>query len=114
MSGVHLGTLGPPHSAGPTREEIQQEQARKAGWPRLELSDLVFGRHYVEHLPTGDLFFPHRGEIEDSVYATAVAYYMSGNGNIAFLQRPPAGLPQSRAELLQRKEPKPARRANRR
>jgi len=103
MSGVHLGTLGPPHSAGPTRAEIQLEQVRKAGWPCLEVADLAFGRHYVEHLPSGRLYFPHRGEVEDSVYASTSAYYVTGNGNIAFLQRPPAGLPQSRAELLERK-----------
>jgi len=109
-----FATIGPPHSSGPTREEIQLEQVRRAGWPRLERADLHFGRHFIEHLPSGDLYFAHRGEIEDSVYTSASAYYMTGGGNIAFLQKPAAGLPQTRAELLQRKEPKPAGRVGRR
>ena len=114
MSGVYLGTLGPPHSAGPTREEIQLEQVRKAGWPCLELSDLRFGKHFIEHTPSGRLYFPHMGEIEDSsVYTSTSAYYLVG-GSIAFLQRPVAGLPQTRAELLERKEQNQAGRGKRR
>ena len=102
-----FATIGPPHSSGPTREEIQLEQVRRAGWPRLELADLVFGRHFIEHAPTGDLFFAHRGEIEDSIYTSAAAYYMTDGGELRFLQKPASGLPQTREELLQRKEPKP-------
>ena len=102
-----LATIGPPHSAGPTREEIQLEQVRKAGWPRLERADLHFGRHFIEHKPSGDLFFAHRGEIEDSVYTSAAAYYVTDGGELRFLQKPASGLPQTREELLRRKEPKP-------
>jgi len=114
MTGLHLGTLGPPHSAAPSREEIQLEQVRRAGWPCLDVADLVFGKHFIEHVPTGDLYQPHRGEIEDSVYTSASSYYLREGGTIAFLQRPAPGLPRTRAELLQRKEPKPARRVRRR
>jgi hypothetical protein len=62
-----LGTLGPPHSHEPTREAIrsrQLEQARRAGWPRLDRADLVY-RPYgiVEHAPSGDLYRLHRGEL---------------------------------------------------
>ena len=102
-----FATIGPPHSSGPTREEIQLEQARKAGWPRLELADLHFGRHFVEHLPSGDLYFAHRGELVDAIYTSAAAYYLRDDGEIGFLQRPAPGLPQTRDELLRRKEPKP-------
>ena len=104
MSRATFATIGPPHSSGPTREEIQLEQVRRAGWPRLEVTDLHFGRHFIEHLPSGDLFFAHRGEIEDSVYTSAAAYYMTDRGELRFLQKPAPGLPQTREELLQRKE----------
>jgi len=109
-----FATIGPPHSSGPTREEIQLEQVRKAGWPRLERADLHFGRHFIEHRPSGDLYFAHRGEVNDSLYASASAYYLRDGGDIAFLQKPAPGLPQTREELLQRKEPKPAGRERRR
>ena len=110
MSRGMLATIGPPHSQGPTREKIQLEQVRKAGWPRLEIADLHFSRHFIEHLPSGDLFFAHRGELGDGLYTSSAAYYMSdGGGGIAFLERPPAGLPQTRAELEQRRAPKPQR-----
>ena len=102
-----FATIGPPHSSGPTREEIQLERVRKAGWPRLEFADLHFGRHFVEHLPTGNLYFPHWGEVNDALYSTTAGYYMLDGGGIAFLQRPAPGLPQTRDELLRRKEPKP-------
>jgi hypothetical protein len=114
MSRTTFATIGPPHSSGPTREEIQLEQVRKAGWPRLEKADLRFGKHFVEHVPSGDLYQPHRGEVENTVYTSASSYYLRESGQIAFLQRPAPGLPQTRAELLQRKEPKPAGRVRRR
>ena len=109
-----FATIGPPHSSGPTREEIQLEHVRKAGWPRLERADLAFGRHFVEHLPTGDLYFVHRGELVDAIYTSAAAYYLRDDGQIAFLKRPDGGLPQTRAELEQRRAGKPPLRAKRR
>ena len=102
-----FATIGPPHSSGPTREDIQLEHVRRAGWPRLEKTDLRFGRHFIEHLPTGDLYFAHRGEIEYSVYASAAAYYMTDGEELRFLQKPASGLPQTRDELQQRRAPKP-------
>jgi len=107
MSRAMFATIGPPHSQGPTREEIQLEQVRRAGWPRLGREDLHFGRHFIEHRPTGNLYFAHRGEIEESVYTSAAAYYMTAGGGIAFLQKPAPGLPQTRAELAERRAPKP-------
>ena len=114
MSRGMFATIGPPHSSGPSREQIQLEQVRKAGWPQLERSDLHFGRHFIEHLPTGNLYFPHRGEVGDALYTSTAAYYMTDGGTIAFLQKPAPGLPQTRAELEQRQAPKPPRLRTRR
>ena len=121
---MRLGALGPPHDPGPTREQIrnrQVEEARRVGWPRLDREDLDFGRYgIVEHKATGSFYRLHRGELTDSVYSGAVAYFEDNSG-IRFLE-PPSGFPSNRAELEQlraareqrRNAPRPRRQVARR
>ena len=110
---MRLGALGPPHDPGPTREQIrnrQVEEARRVGWPRLDREDLDFGRYgIVEHKATGSFYRLHRGELTDSVYSGAVAYFEDAAGGIRFLE-PPTGYPSNRAELEQRQAERERRR----
>jgi hypothetical protein len=102
-------TIGPPHNAGleQYREAVnrrQLEEARRAGWPRLELEDLAFHRHWIEHRPTGRLFREHRGDVLDvTVFMVFAAFYLMGDGSIRFLESPLVGTPQTVAEIEARK-----------
>ena len=110
---MKLGPLGPPHVNEPIRDAIrnrQLEEARRVGWPRLEHEDLVPVRGgIVEHLPSGNFYALCRGEITDSVYTGAVAYFEDASGGIRFLE-PPSGFPSNRAELEQRRAERERRR----
>ncbi|HEU6445316.1 MAG TPA: hypothetical protein VFL61_09685 [Gaiellaceae bacterium] len=96
-------TIGPPHSSGPDLiEQRRLEHARRAGWPQLDRADLDFQRYWVEYRPTGRFYSVHRGELVDGLYTSAAAFYLNDRGAIVFLERPPAGSPQTREELEQR------------
>jgi hypothetical protein len=66
------------------------EQARRAGWPEFERADLVFLRFgIVQHKPSGELYCLHRGELVDTVYTGAAAFYRTEDGGVVFLERAP-------------------------
>jgi hypothetical protein len=109
-----VGTLGPPHGSEPTREAIrdrQVEEARRFGWPQLDRADLIFdGRGIVEHRPSGTFYVLHRGQLDDLIYAGAVAFFEDASGTIRFLEAPPAGFPKDVAELKRRRAERERRR----
>ena len=103
---MRLGTLGPPHDSGlqmgPTRSDMELREARRRGWPELKLADLTFRRYgFVEH-SSGDLYALHRGQLIDTVYTSAAAFFFTEAGELRFLERPPSSMPQTVAEFEQR------------
>ena len=110
---MKLGAFGPPHAQEPAREAIrnrQLEEARRVGWPRLEREDLVPVRYgIVEHRQSGNFYAPCRGELTDSVYTGAIAFFEDDSGAIRFLE-PPSGFPSNRAELEKRRAERERRR----
>ena len=112
---THATILGPPHASGhePTTGAVQQrnlELARRAGWLEVDPDDLDFKRYWVEHRLSGRLYCLRRGETDAAVYTSAAAFYLTDIGEIRFLEDPPAGSPQTMAELEQRQAEREARR----
>ena len=60
--------------------------AENSTWPRLDLDDLRFERHHVEHIPTGERYRIVRGEVMDAQFSPATAWYIGSDGGQVFLE----------------------------
>jgi hypothetical protein len=102
---------------GTPEQQLQAQRERQAAEhahaivstkEELRRSDLEFGRHWIEHLPTGRLFWVFGG---DPIYSPGVAhYFVARDGTPTMLE--PAD-PPSLAEFEKRKAARAKRRADR-
>ena len=78
--------------------------------PRANLRPLR-GPRVLEDTETGDFYFVRLdGMIDMDFVKSAVAYYCAGDGTPVLLERPPGGMPQTRAELERRRAEREQRR----
>jgi hypothetical protein len=73
------------------RRQKQLRIAMAGNWPELERSDLEFGRFFVVHTPTGDLYRIMRGEVYGGGSDRVAAFYVDAAGDAVFLERPTSG-----------------------
>ncbi len=93
------------------RRALRDQRARQilaSGKQELRLSDLDFGRYWIEHTPTGNFFVAWTGD--PSYAADAPAFYVTAAGEPVILNRAD---PASRDELEQNRLARAARRAAR-
>lgn len=80
---------GDEESRRRAREDLRHQQrlyvAETSSWPRLDLADLRFERHYVEHVPSGERYRIVRGEVTDALYTPATAWCIR-EGDPVFLE----------------------------
>lgn len=81
--------VGTDETRAAARDELRRKQrvtmARKSTWEEIPRDDLVFGRHTVEHVPTGKTYRVHRGEVLDVSFTPVSAYYLTAD-DVVFLE----------------------------